>query len=1299
MPIMARMPDARPGVDPSELRARAGRLPAALRGRFLRRISGVEKVPRAARRTAVLEAIAAEIEAAEGNVDRRRRLVPDTLAYPEELPIIAKREELLATIRDHQVVVVAGETGSGKSTQLPKLCLELGRGVGGLIGHTQPRRIAARSIAERVAEELGTSVGGLVGFTVRFTDRVGKDTLIKVMTDGILLSEIHRDRRLGRYDTIILDEAHERSLNIDFLLGYLRTLLARRRDLKLIITSATIDTERFAAHFGGAPVVEVSGRTYPVEIRYRPLDDPVPRDQPQAICDAVTELAGEGPGDVLVFCAGEREIRDAADALTDLGLPHTEVLPLYARLSAAEQHRVFQAHTGRRIVVATNVAETSLTVPGVRSVVDAGTARISRYGRRTKVQRLPIEPISRASADQRAGRCGRLGPGICIRLYDRRDYETRPEFTEPEILRTNLASVILQMAALDLGEVASFPFLDPPDARTIRDGVALLEELGAVDPAREGTGRWLTPLGRQLARLPVDPRLGRIVLEGGRIGCLAEVLVITAALSIQDPRERPQDEEARADEMHARFRVEGSDLLGWLPLWEYLHEERRERSSSRFRAMCREEFLNYRRVREWQDIHAQLAEAADELGLRVNQQPASPDTVHRALLAGLLSQVGRKDPDGYEYRGARGTRFAVSPGSVLFRQGAEWVMAAEMVETTRLWAREAARFPAEWLEEVGAHLVRRSHGDPWWDPERGAAVARETVTLFGIPVVERTVLYGRVDPEASRDLFIRHALVLGEWETHHAFAEDNRARVEEVIALEARERRTGLLADEDTLVEVFSRRLPAGITSTREFDRWWRDARRGDPNLLHLTLDDLIDPAARLPDEEAFPSVWRHGDVAMPVAYEFDPDSPTDGITIDVPLGALDRLDPGVFGWHVPGRRAEVVEVMIRSLPKEYRRAFVPIPETAAEIARRLAPGSAGSIAEALRRELTRLGGRPIPPGALDPGGLPSYLRPRFRVVGEDGTPLAEGDDLAALKEALLDEARAAASGHPLEQSGLTEWSYGELPRTIEIGTGRHRTPAYPALVDEGSAVGIRLLATPEEQATEMWAGSRRLLLLSLPSPAALLRPLLTDRAKQRIREGPYDDPQAWIEDCLACTAASILDDHGGPPWDAVGFDDLIDRAYRDFPDRAVEIGQRSLEILDTLADVRSALADLRGDRFEEAAADVEAQIDRLAYPGFLTGIGAARLPDVHRYLRAAQYRLERLPADPARDAAHMAVVRRLEAEHDRLLDALPASPDLLDIAWMLQELRVSFFAQPLGTRGKVSEKRIAAALDAAIGR
>ena len=823
------------------------------------------------------------------------------ISYPPELPVSQRRDDIAAAIAAHQVVIVAGETGSGKTTQLPKICLELGRGQSGAgIGHTQPRRIAARTVAERVAEELGTELGDIVGYRVRFTDRSSKATLVKVMTDGILLAEIQRDRTLRRYDTIIIDEAHERSLNIDFILGYLKQLLPRRPDLKVVITSATIDSARFSRHFGDAPVIEVSGRTYPVEVRYRELGD----DQPSGIVEAVRDLMAEGPGDILVFLSGEREIRDAAEALGKLtpgrvgdGL---EILPLYARLSAAEQHRVFAPHSNRRVVLATNVAETSLTVPGIRYVVDTGLARISRYSSRTKVQRLPIEPISRASANQRAGRCGRVADGICIRLYSEEDYLGRPEFTDPEILRTNLAAVILQMTSLGLGDVAAFPFVEPPDTRAVQAGVQLLEEIGALTQAkgeRRRTGRpRLTAVGKQLAQLPVDPRLGRMLIEADRLGCLREVIVVTAALSMQDPRERPTDEQELADQKHRRFHDPTSDFAGILGLWRYLKEQQAELSSSAFRRMCKRDYLNYLRVREWQDLDAQLREVAKQLGLSLNSSPAAADEIHKALLAGLLSHIGLRDGDRRDYLGARGTRFAVFPGSAVFKKPPEFLMAAELVETSRLFARVNARLDPAWAEELGAHLVKRTYSEPHWEKKRGAVMALEKVTLFGVPIVaERPVNYGRIDPETARDLFIRHALVQGEWRTHHRFFAANQALLEEVEELEHRARRRDIVVDDETLFDFYDERVPAAVVSTAHFDSWWKKERHRRPGLLSFTKEMLVHDGAADVGIADYPTQWQHGDVALPLDYAFAPGSAEDGVTVDIPVDALPTVTADDF--------------------------------------------------------------------------------------------------------------------------------------------------------------------------------------------------------------------------------------------------------------------------------------------------------------------------------------------------------------------------------------------------------------------
>ena len=1279
----------------SDLRARSDGLMLADRRHFQRRISGAAKISAPEKRREVLAALSKEIDESARKMEIRQAARPAKISYPADLPITDRRQELMDTIRDHQVVIVAGETGSGKSTQLPKLCLELGRGATGFIGHTQPRRIAARSIANRVAEELGSSVGELVGFTVRFSDQVGDTTLVKLMTDGILLNEIHRDRRLSRYDTIIIDEAHERSLNIDFLLGYLRNLLPKRPDLKVIITSATIDTERFSSHFHDAPIIEVSGRTYPVELRYRPLDDPTqpePRDQPQGICDAVVELFSEKEGDILVFCSGEREIRDAADAITELGLRHTEVVPLYGRLSTGEQNRVFARHTGRRVVIATNVAETSLTVPGVRAVVDAGTARISRYGRRTKVQRLPIEPISQASANQRAGRCGRLGPGVCIRLYSEDDFNSRPEFTEPEIQRTGLASVILQMAALDLGDIESFPFLDPPDSRSIRDGMALLEEVGALKPDGKDTRKRLTKIGRSLSRIPLDIRLGRMVLEADRNLCLQEVEVIAAALSIQDPRERPLEKETQADQKHARFKSEDSDFLSWLQLWNYLRTERRARTSSQFRRLCRDEYLSYRRIREWQDIHSQLRDISNELGLHRNRKPADADTVHRSMLSGLLSHVGKKDPDGYEYRGARGARFFISPGSTLFKRSPEWVMAAELVETTRLWARSVVGIPPEWIEEVGAHLIKRSHSDPWWDAKRGSAMARESVSMYGIPLqTDRVVQYGRFDQEASRDLFIRHALVAGEWESEHAFASHNADQIEIVLDMEARERRTNLLVNDDTLTAFFAARIPDDITTTRHFDRWWRDVKGNQPHLLDLGLDDLIDPASAEPDPKAFPEVWEYGDLGLALEYEFDPTSPADGLTIDLPLRGLDRIDPSVFEWHVPGLRLELVTALIRSLPKNLRKTFAPVPDTARATLTAIDPSDEVGLLLALRRELQRIGGVPIPVDAFDLDALPPHLRPAFRIVDDDGNAIATGSDLRKLKGLVQEETRSIvdSTAHELETTGLTTWSIGELPQVIEVAGTEHTMQAFPALIDEGQSVGVRLLATAAEQDTAMWQGTVRLLLTNLPSPGKILRPLLDPEAKAALRTGPHADQTEWVEDCLGCALGEIIAEGGGPAWDGVAFDRLLRRAQDELHPRVTRVAQDSLDLLVALQDAERAFNRLNEDRHAAVISDIAQQVGSLVYPGFLTQVGSDRVGDIERYLKAIAKRVDRLQQDPSRDQADMELIHRLEAELDRISEAIPGDTRLMDVAWLIQELRVSLFAQAVGTKGKVSEIRI----------
>ncbi|UYP20622.1 ATP-dependent RNA helicase HrpA [Rhodococcus sp. Z13] len=1256
-----------------------------------------------------LAKIAVEIDNARSRLATRADSVPE-IRYPEDLPVSQRKDDIAAAIRDHQVVVVAGETGSGKTTQIPKICLELGRGVRGLIGHTQPRRIAARAVAERLAEELGTELGDTVGYTVRFTDQVTESTLVKLMTDGILLAEIQRDRLLRQYDTIIIDEAHERSLNIDFLLGYLAQLLPRRPDLKVIITSATIDPERFARHFAApdgtpAPIVEVSGRTYPVEVRYRPLtvevgDTLVDRDPVDAVCEAVEELQREGDGDILVFLSGEREIRDTADALRDRKLRNTEILPLYGRLSAAEQHKVFTPHTGRRVVLSTNVAETSLTVPGIRYVVDPGTARISRYSVRTKVQRLPIEPISQASARQRAGRCGRVADGICIRLYSEDDFESRPEFTEPEILRTNLASVVLQMTALGLGDIENFPFVEAPDPRAIRDGIALLEELGALEPAKKDEGPRLTAVGREIARLPVDPRMARMIVEGHRNGCLREVLIIVAALSIQDVRERPTEFQQAADEKHARFAVEGSDFLAFLQLWDYLKEQRRELSSSRFRKMCRDEFLHWLRIREWQDLQGQLRQICLDMGWQTQHREVNPDDVHRSLLAGLLSHIGLREGEKRDFLGARGARFAIFPGSSLFKKPPRWVMAAELVETSRLWARTAARIEPEWVEKLAPHLVKRTYSEPHWSTRREAAMAYERVTLYGIPLVaQRPVPYGRIDPEVSRELFIRHALVQGEWRTQHRFFHDNRALLEDVEELEHRARRRDIVVDDETLFEFYDERVGPEVVSARHFDTWWKKTRRQQPDLLTFTPETVVNQEAAAVLEGDYPDAWRQGEIQFPLTYQFEPGTEEDGVTARIPVALLANVRAVGFDWLVPGMRTELVTALIKTLPKHLRRQVVPAPDFAAAALASVTPRSE-PLVNAMARELSRLGRCPIEPSDFSPTSLPDHLRMTFAAVDEKGKVLGRSKSLVELRKQLSSrvdaEVSRAASG--TERAATLVWTaetLGTLPATVTREVGGQQVTGYPALVPEGEGVAVRVLSTPQAQQAATRQGLRTLLLASAPTKTKAVTSGLTNTERLTLGRNPDGSFDALVEDCRACAVDEMIAAHGRPVRTPEEFERLAAAVRSQLPGRVARLLKAVVPVLGQAHEVGILLDRVRG----EAAEDVREQLSSLLFPGFVTDLGTRRLADLPRYLAAAAHRLESLPASAHRDAAGMDVLDRVYSAYDKLLARLPeerhGSPEITEIYWMIEELRVSLFAQSLGTRIPVSEKRVLKAIDA----
>jgi len=1314
------------------------------------------------------------------------------ISFPPQLPVSGRRDDIAAAIRDHQVVIVAGETGSGKTTQLPKICLALGRGQDGLIGHTQPRRIAARSVAERIAEELhddgiGEGLGDLVGYQVRFTDKTSKQSRIKVMTDGILLAELQRDRELRRYDTLIIDEAHERSLNIDFILGYLKRLLPRRPDLKVIITSATIDPERFAAHFADrrgepAPIIEVSGRTYPVEIRYRPLvstsstngdgstsrggstgaretDDEgevVVRDQTEAIVDAVRELSAEGPGDILVFLPGEREIRDTADALAPLdrsGQGLLEVIPLYSRLSAAEQHRVFERPTSsrvRRVVLATNVAETSLTVPGIRYVIDSGVARISRYSLRTKVQRLPIEPISQASANQRSGRCGRVEAGIAIRLYSEEDFASRPEFTDPEILRTNLASVILQMTALGLGDLGRFPFVEPPDKRNVTAGTQLLEELGALrtgdQPAageRRGRGRRtsgprLTGLGRRLARLPIDPRLGRMILEAERLGCVREVLVIAAALSLQDPRERPEEQRAQADQLHARFTDPTSDFLTWLNLWRHLKQQQRELSSSAFRRMCKREHLNYLRVREWQDFESQLRQVCKEMKVDIGAAPGADrsetdaDGIHQALLSGLLSHIGlleervsggstssggagqrperRRGPR--EYLGARGARFAIFPGSGLKGKNPQFLMAGELVETSRLWARQNAAIQPEWAERLGAHLVKRSWSEPHWSRKQAAVLAHEKVTLYGVPLVaDRLVNYGRIDKELSRELFIRHALVYGDWPAlesgRHKFYVENQRLLDEAEELEHRARRRDIVVDEHTLFDFYDARVGADVVSGAHFEQWWKRERQKRPDLLTFDPEMLTHGTADEVRAADYPTVWQSASsgaagaveegLTFGLSYHFEPGAADDGVTVEVPVATLNQVDADQFSWNVPGLREELVTALIRSLPKSLRVNFVPAPNKAREFLAAVPPGEEPLLV-ALARWLRSTTGVAVPAEAWDWSKVPDHLRPTFKVVDEKGEVRASGKDLEALKEPLrptFAKAMAqAAADSGITVTGQTTWTFGTVEASFTTVRAGHEVRGFPALVDEGASVGLQVFGSADEQEARHRLGVLRLLLLNTASPVKAITASLGNAEKLQLAGSPYPSVAELLEDCRAAVLLQALE--ARPPvrspeeWQAL-LDAVSAPAELEARTRAVLRDVFAvLELWRTADRELSGRADLH---VLPALTDMRAQLGRLVHRGFVREAGATRLREIPRYLRAVLVRREKLEAQLGKDRQLMDQIGELQQAWEHRIAALPEGrppgADLRHARWLLEEYRVSLWAQQLGTKEPVSDARI----------
>ena len=1240
------------------------------------------------------------IQAANQHYQARVLSLPNKIHYPDNLPVAEKKQAIYDAIKNNQVVIIAGETGSGKTTQIPKICLELGLGIKGYIGHTQPRRLAARSVANRIAEELKTEIGQLVGYKVRFSDHVSETTLIKLMTDGILLAEIQKDKLLLQYDTIIIDEAHERSLNIDFILGYLKQLLPKRPDLKVIITSATIDVERFSNHFNQAPIIEVSGRTYPVEVRYRPPifneEDDTNNDF-QPILDAIEELSAESFGDILIFLTGEREIRDVADILNKLELRHTDILPLYARLSATEQNRIFQSHSKRRIILATNVAETSLTVPGIKYVIDPGLARISRYSYRTKVQRLPIEPISQASANQRKGRCGRTSDGICIRLYDENDFLSRPEFTDPEILRTNLASVILQMTSLGLGNIAAFPFVEAPDSRYIRDGIRLLEELGAIYIKHHQYH--LTATGKILAQLPIDPRLARMLVEARRSGCTKEIMIITAALSIQDPRERPFDKQQASDEIHRRFADKESDFLSLINLWNYIQEQQDLLSGNQFRRLCQKEFLNYLRIREWQDVYTQIRQTIKQLAFPINSKAADYISLHTSLLSGLLSHIGMKEIEKREYIGARNIKFAIFPNSALFKSQPKWCIVSELVETSRLWGRTAAKIESEWIEPIAQHLIKYSYSEPRWSKKQGTTIANEKVTLFGLPIVaNRIVNYSKIDPVLSRSLFIRHALVEGDWLTNHKFYKQNQKLIKEVEDLEHKSRRQDILIDDDELYEFYDKRIDDSVISTKHFDSWWKQKQKSQPDYLNIEKEMLIKQSAQLVNLSDFPDFWYQDNFKLALEYQFDIGHNRDGVTIKIPIDLLNQIKNRGFDWQVPGFRKDLIIALIKSLPKSLRRNLVPAPNYAEAFLERIKTTDQ-PILESLENEFRKMTGVKITSEDWQLDQVPDYLKMTFSIINSNNEEIASGKDLVLLKEQLKNEVQKALSTLTtkkivsIEQSNITDWNFGTLPTTYEEKQKNYTVKAYPALIDHQDSVSIELVDNQEEQQKLNKLGLRRLLMLNIPSPIKYLHEKLPNKSKLGLYFNSFGTVLMLIDDCIACAVDELIDKYNQNIQNQVQYQKLLDYTKTNINETVIDIAKQVETILTLHYNINKKLKGRVDLSLAFALSDIKRQLSNLVYKGFVADSGYKRLADIYRYLLAIEKRIEKLMGNVIKDRQSMNIIEEVENQYEKWVNSLPQivrSKDIvINIRWMIEELRVNLFAQQLGTPYPISPKRV----------
>ncbi|MCX8665885.1 MULTISPECIES: ATP-dependent RNA helicase HrpA [unclassified Gilliamella] len=1239
------------------------------------------------------------IQAANLHYQARRSSLPNKINYPDNLPVAEKKQAIYDAIKNHQIVIIAGETGSGKTTQIPKICLELGLGIKGYIGHTQPRRLAARSVANRIAEELKTEIGQLVGYKVRFSDQVSETTLIKLMTDGILLAEIQKDKLLLQYDTIIIDEAHERSLNIDFILGYLKQLLPKRPDLKVIITSATIDVERFSNHFNQAPIIEVSGRTYPVEVRYRPPilneEDDTNNDF-QPIIDAIEELSAESFGDILIFLTGEREIRDVADILNKLDLRHTDILPLYARLSATEQNRIFQLHSKRRIVLATNVAETSLTVPGIKYVIDPGLARISRYSYRTKVQRLPIERISQASANQRKGRCGRTSDGICIRLYDENDFLSRPEFTDPEILRTNLASVILQMTSLGLGNIAAFPFVEAPDSRYIRDGIRLLEELGAIYTKHHHYH--LTESGRILAQLPIDPRLAKMLVEARRLGCTKEIMIITAALSIQDPRERPFDKQQASDEKHRRFAHKESDFLSFIHLWDYIKEQQNLLSGNQFRRLCQKEFLNYLRIREWQDVYTQIRQTIKQLAFPINSKAADYISLHTSLLSGLLSHIGMKESEKREYIGARNIKFSIFPNSALFKSQPKWCIVSELVETSRLWGRTAAKIEAEWIEPIAKHLVKYSYSEPRWSKKQGTTIANEKVTLFGLPIVaSRIVNYSKIDPVLSRALFIRHALVEGDWLTNHKFYRQNQQLIREVEDLEHKSRRQDILIDDDELYDFYDKRIDNSVISAKYFDNWWKQKQKSQPNYLNIERDMLIKQTAQLVNLNDFPDFWYQDNFKFALSYQFDIGHNRDGVTIKIPLDLLNQIKNRGFDWQVPGFRKDLIIALIKSLPKSLRRNLVPAPNYAEAFLERIKTMDQ-PLLERLENEFRKMTGVKITSEDWHLDQVPDYLKMTFSII-HDNEEIASGKNLVLLKEQLKNDVQKALTSLttkkivPIEQSGITDWNFGTLPSIYEEKQKNYTVKAYPAIIDHQNSVSIELIDNQEEQQKLNQLGLRRLLMLNIPSPIKYLHEKLPNKSKLGLYFNSFGSVLMLIDDCIACAVDELIDKYNQNIQNQQQYQKLLNYTKTNINEMVIDIAKQVEGILTLYYNVNKKLKGRVDLSLAFALSDIKKQLSKLVYKGFVADSGYKRIADIYRYLLAIEKRIEKLMVNVTKDRQSMNIIEEVENQYEKWVNSLPqisrSKDSVINIRWMIEELRVNLFAQQLGTPYPISPKRV----------